>query len=108
LFSVWLLAEGQRVIVIGRPEGLEETVSHGIISAFRNNRSWIQITAAFSAGSSGSPVLDESGQVIGIATSTMKESQNLNFAVSVEMLKTAFLANAEQPPTTDRRDSVQP
>jgi S1-C subfamily serine protease len=102
------VVEGQRIIVIGRPEGLEETVSDGIISAFRNNRSSIQITAAFSAGSSGSPVLDESGQVIGIATSTIKESQNLNFAVSVETLKTAFLANAEQPPTTDRRDPVQP
>jgi serine protease Do len=102
------VAEGQRVIVIGRPEKLEETVSDGIISAFQNNRSSIQITAAFSPGSSGSPVLDESGQVIGIATSTTKEGQNLNFAISVETLKTAFLANAEQPRTTDRRDLVQP
>ena len=75
------VAEGQRVIVIGRPEKLAETVSDGIISAFQNNRSSIQITAAFSPGSSGSPVLDESGQVIGIATSTSKEGQNLNFAI---------------------------
>jgi trypsin-like peptidase len=37
--------EGQRVLVIGNPEGLEGTVSDGIISAFRKNRSMIQITA---------------------------------------------------------------
>src|SRR5260221_14639375 len=60
--------EGQRVLVIGNPEGLEGTVSDGIISAFRENRSMIQITAPISLGSSGSPVLDESGQVLGIAT----------------------------------------
>jgi bifunctional non-homologous end joining protein LigD len=39
-----------------------------IISAFRENRSYIQITAPVSPGSSGSPVLDETGQVIGMAT----------------------------------------
>ena len=102
------VAEGQRVIVIGRPEKLAETVSDGIISAFQNNRSSIQITAAFSPGSSGSPVLDESGQVIGIATSTSKEGQNLNFAISVETLKTAFLTSVDQPRTTDRWDPAQP
>ena len=102
------VAGGQRVIVISRPEKLEETVSDGIISAFQDNRSTIQITAAVSPGSSGSPVLDESGQVIGIATSTTKAGQNLNFAISVETLKTAFLANFDQQRTTDRYDPVQP
>src|SRR5215469_16728140 len=71
--------EGQRVLVIGNPEGLEGTVSDGIISAFRSGRSMIQITAPVSPGSSGSPVLDESGSVIGIATLVFKEGQNLNF-----------------------------
>jgi serine protease Do len=102
------VAEGQRVIVIGRPEKLEETVSDGIISAFQNNLSSIQITAAFSPGSSGSPVLDESGQVIGIATSTTKEGQNFNFAISVDALKTAFLTSVDQSRTTDRWDPAQP
>ena len=45
--------EGQRVLVIGNPEGLEGTVSDGIISAFRAERSKIQITAPISPGSSG-------------------------------------------------------
>jgi serine protease Do len=62
------VVEGQKVLVIGNPEGLQGTVSDGIVSAFRENRTYIQITAPISPGSSGSPVLDESGQVIGMAT----------------------------------------
>jgi S1-C subfamily serine protease len=86
--------EGQRVLVIGNPEGLEGTVSDGIISAFRDNRSMIQITAPISLGSSGSPVLDESGQVLGIAELILKEGQNLNFAISSESIRDAIAKSA--------------
>jgi hypothetical protein len=51
----------------------------------------IQITAPLSPGSSGSPVLDESGNVIGIATQVLKEGQNLNFAIAVEELTAALV-----------------
>jgi serine protease Do len=78
--------------VIGNPEGFEGTVSDGIISAFRENRSMIQITAPVSHGSSGSPVLDESGQVLGIATIVFREGQNLNFAISGEAIRVAVLS----------------
>jgi Flp pilus assembly protein TadD len=78
--------EGQTVLVIGNPEGLQGTVSNGIISAFRENRSYIQITAPISPGSSGSPVLDETGQVIGMASLVAKEGENLNFAISAEVI----------------------
>jgi Trypsin-like peptidase domain/Tetratricopeptide repeat len=87
--------EGQRILVIGNPEGLEGTVSDGIISAFRANRSYIQITAPISPGSSGSPVLDDSGQVIGMATLTRKEGQNLNLAISSETIK-AMIAESDE------------
>jgi S1-C subfamily serine protease len=50
----------------------------------------IQITAPISLGSSGSPVLDESGNVIGMATLILKEGQNLNFAISTEAIQTAI------------------
>jgi serine protease Do len=73
---------GQRVLVIGNPEGLEGTVSDGIVSAIRNGGKLIQITAAISPGSSGSPVLNEEGNVIGVATMTAREGQNLNSAIS--------------------------
>ncbi|HXM28457.1 MAG TPA: S1C family serine protease, partial [Chthoniobacterales bacterium] len=82
--------EGQRVLVIGNPVGLEGTVSEGIISAFRAGRTLIQITAPISPGSSGSPVLDESGQVIGMAILVYREGQNLNFAISSETIRDAI------------------
>jgi tetratricopeptide (TPR) repeat protein len=89
-----MAVEGQKVIVIGNPTGLMGTVSDGIISAFRENRSLIQITAPVSHGSSGSPVMDETGQVIGIATLGIAEGQNLNFAIPVEQASAALA----QPP----------
>ena len=74
--------EGQRVIVIANSKGFRGTVSDGIISGFRENRSLIQITAPISLGSSGSPVMDENGQVIGVATFLNVEDQNRNFAIA--------------------------
>jgi predicted O-linked N-acetylglucosamine transferase (SPINDLY family) len=108
--------EGQRVLVIGNPEGLEGTVSDGIISAFRAGRSMIQITAPISPGSSGSPVLDETGQVIGMATLVSKEGQNINFAISSEAIKDAIQSgaassvavatpNATESPSTGSNDA---
>jgi S1-C subfamily serine protease len=74
--------EGDRVLVIGNPDGLYGTVSDGIVSAFRDGGNMIQITAPISAGSSGSPVLDQNGTVIGVATAFDTKGQNLNFAIS--------------------------
>ena len=86
--------EGEKVIVIGNPTGLTGTVSDGIISAFRRNHSLIQITAPISQGSSGSPVMDENGQVIGVATLLSEEGQNLNFAIPVESVSQAIASTA--------------
>ena len=76
--------QGTNVIVIGSPLGLEKTLSDGVVSAIRTveNLNLVQITAPISHGSSGSPVLNLNGEVIGIATLTFKYGQNLNFAVS--------------------------
>jgi S1-C subfamily serine protease/predicted TPR repeat methyltransferase len=74
---------GSRVAVIGSPFGLEGTVSEGIISGHRNAKKddqWLQMTAAVWPGSSGSPVVDENGTVVGIATSGLTNTQALNFA----------------------------
>jgi len=80
---------GERVVAIGSPQGLENTVSDGIISAIRSYKTtrYLQITAPISPGSSGGPVLNGSGHAIGIATMQAREGQNLNFAVSSEHLK---------------------
>lgn len=80
---------GDTVYAVGNPRGLEGTFSEGIISGFRQEASGrlIQITAAISPGSSGGPVLDRRGSVIGVAVATIREGQNLNFAVPVSSLK---------------------
>jgi tetratricopeptide (TPR) repeat protein len=80
---------GEKVLVIGNPLGLEASVSDGIVSAVRKLEpfgSVIQITSPISQGSSGSPVLNMKGEVIGVATFQMRRGQNLNFAVPITNL----------------------
>ena len=74
---------GERIVVIGAPEGLSNTVSDGIVSAIRTSegRTLLQITAPISPGSSGGPVLNTRGEVVGVSVSILREGQNLNFAV---------------------------
>jgi tetratricopeptide (TPR) repeat protein len=75
---------GTRIAVIGSPLGLEGTVSEGIVSAVRDlmgDIKVIQVTAAISPGSSGSPVMDSKGDVVGIASALLRGGQALNFAV---------------------------
>jgi hypothetical protein len=77
---------GEQVVVIGNPEGLENTVSDGLLSGIRDTGkgySQHQITAPISHGSSGSPVFNRRGQVIGVAVATVEAGQNLNFSIPV-------------------------
>ncbi|MCA1590488.1 MAG: trypsin-like peptidase domain-containing protein [Acidobacteria bacterium] len=81
--------EGESIVVIGNPFGLEGSVSNGIVSAVREISGYgriIQITAPISPGSSGSPVVNMMGQVIGVATLQAAEGQSLNFAVPSERI----------------------
>ena len=81
--------EGESIVVIGNPFGLEGSVSNGIVSAVRDISGYgriIQITAPISPGSSGSPVVNMSGQVIGVATLQAAEGQSINFAVPSERI----------------------
>lgn len=78
------LVRGQKVVAIGSPLGLFNTVSDGIISGFRkksNDIRMIQFTAPISSGSSGGAVLNMFGEVIGISTAGIDEGQNLNLAM---------------------------
>ncbi|HEY9500602.1 MAG TPA: tetratricopeptide repeat protein, partial [Pyrinomonadaceae bacterium] len=87
--------EGESVVVIGNPLGLEGSVTNGIVSAVRDIPTFgriIQITAPISSGSSGSPVVNMQGQVIGIATLQITGGQSVNFAIPSERISQLQIA----------------
>ena len=79
---------GDPVYVVGNPLGWEGTFSQGVVSGVRqfDDQELFQITAPISPGSSGGPVLNVKGDVIGIAVSTVHDGQNLNFAIPAKYL----------------------
>jgi tetratricopeptide (TPR) repeat protein len=75
----------QHVMVVGSPMGLEHSVSDGIVSSVREIPGvgiFFQMSAPISPGSSGSPVVNMEGKVVGVATFQFLQGQNLNFAIS--------------------------
>jgi hypothetical protein len=85
--------EGQNVTVIGNPHDFDGTVSNGIVSAVRASGDLIQFTASVSNGSSGGPLLDDEGKVIGIVdyvvTADGPIKLNFNFAHGVSLITRA-------------------
>jgi len=81
---------GDDIMVAGSPQGLTGTISKGIVSSIRKfdpyDYELIQISAPISQGSSGGPVVNNKGELIGISVSGMQEGQNLNFAVPVKYI----------------------
>ncbi len=95
-------SKGEEIFVIGNPQGIESTVTKGIVSGlkggteddimngtFSEGSNFVQIDVAISHGSSGSPVLNMKGEVVGIATLSFQESNciNCNFAVNIQLVK---------------------
>ena len=85
------LRVGQRVLAIGNPQGLDLTLSEGLVSSLRKGPRdpypMIQTSAAISGGSSGGALLTEHGVLIGITTLQVVSGQNLNFAVPVDWVR---------------------
>ena len=117
---------GQEVVAFGSPLGLQNTVTRGIVSAVRKvgDLTLVQTDAAINPGNSGGPLIDRSGDAIGITTMGVRSSQGLSFAVAIdhasdvlsgrhvisgrptttpiESLNGAGAAAAAQPSTVDR------
>ncbi len=79
---------GEDAVAIGNPQGLEHTVSVGVVSAYRQAEGYrlIQISVPISPGSSGGPLFNKKGEVIGITSAGVvaEGAQNLNFAVPID------------------------
>lgn len=89
------LEVGDEVVAIGSPEGLDSTVSNGIVSARRaleEKGKVLQITAPISHGSSGGPLFNMAGEVVGITSSGIEEGENLNFAIPINDAKELLLS----------------
>ncbi|MBM4284509.1 MAG: tetratricopeptide repeat protein [Deltaproteobacteria bacterium] len=80
---------GEQVVIVGNPKGLEQTATEGIVSAIRElprvrEGRLVQISAPISPGSSGSPVVNLKGVVVGVVSLFFPDGQNLNFAIAAE------------------------
>lgn len=86
------LAVGNEVYAAGSPQGLEGSVTKGIVSAFRevNGESFVQTDAAINHGNSGGPLLTSTGRVIGVNTWKTVETEGIGFAVPVNVVKVVF------------------
>jgi len=109
---------GEEVVAIGNPLSLDSTVSNGIVSGMRavkeDGGKFLQITAPISTGSSGGPLFNMDGGVIGITTMYLKGGENLNFAIPINDAKPLIEADSSKlqpfPDETgpDKQDGVTP
>jgi hypothetical protein len=89
---------GEEVVAIGNPLSLESTVSNGIVSGIRTiegkGGQFLQITTPISPGSSGGPLFNIAGEVVGITTLYLEGGENLNFAIPINDVKRLLLAGS--------------
>ena len=79
---------GSKVYTISNPRGLQFAFSDGMINQY--NDGYIQFSAPVSQGSSGGALLNDKGELLGIITSLLKESQNINFALPNKYFQAAI------------------
>ncbi|MBS1805553.1 MAG: trypsin-like peptidase domain-containing protein [Acidobacteria bacterium] len=93
------LAVGQKVMAIGNAAGLDNSLTVGVVSAVKRSledaamelqESFIQTDAAINPGNSGGPLLNSAGQVIGINDAILKNTQNMGFAIPIDLAKSVL------------------
>ena len=80
------LQKGEKVVAIGSPLGLMNTVSAGVFSGNSNESgsTMLQFTASISSGSSGGALFNDDGEIIGITSASYVAGQNLNLAIPIK------------------------
>jgi len=80
---------GDDVLLVGAPQGLEQTVSNGLISGIRidNGVRVLQTSAAASPGSSGGPLLNRRGEAVGVMSFKLVNGENLNFTIPINYVR---------------------
>src|SRR5262245_45689824 len=83
------MRQGDAVYALGAPRGLESSITNGIVSGFRDvdEQFLIQTTAPIAPGSSGGPLFDSSGRVIGVTTSFFGDSPGIYFSIGANDIK---------------------
>jgi S1-C subfamily serine protease len=103
---------GEEAVAIGNPQGLEHTVSTGVVSAFRQAEGYrlMQISVPISPGSSGGPLFSMDGKVIGITSAGVvsEGAQNLNFAVPIMYVKPLLASKSTPIPIAEFTKTVAP
>ncbi|MBA3827862.1 MAG: trypsin-like peptidase domain-containing protein [Taibaiella sp.] len=87
------LKDGDSVVAIGHPYGLNYTATQGVISRVERVQQgikYIQIDAAINPGNSGGPLINENGKVVGVNTFIIKGGDNLGFALPSSYVKEAL------------------
>lgn len=101
---------GSKAFAIGSPEGLDFSISDGVISQIRNGDGvrYYQFSCPVSHGSSGGPLLNDKGEVLGLVSMGMKEGQNLNFAAPITYVKGLDSTLATTPWDKVKKEKKQP
>src|SRR6478672_12496450 len=87
------LKDGDAVVAIGHPYGLNYTATQGVISKvdrIRDGVKYIQIDAAINPGNSGGPLVNKEGEIIGVNSFIIRGGDNLGFALPVSYLREAL------------------
>ncbi len=105
-----ILKVGEPVYAVGAPQGLELSLSEGIVSQLRGGgpHPIIQTTVAISRGSSGGGLFNAKGELVGITTFYLKGGQSLNFALPVEWIGEIATRKNKEGPIVEAPEALTP
>jgi hypothetical protein len=98
------LIVGEPLVIVGSPQGLEGTVTAGILSSVRDSGEGfkvLQTDAAVNPGNSGGPLVNNKSQAIGVVSFKLRSAEGLNFAIPINYVR-GLLSNLHEPMTLEQ------